>query len=225
MYLQETTEQRSLRTTLRDYFRALMTPEVIRALRNDGESGPARRRVLRQMGTDGMLGIGWPKEYGGQGRPATDQLIFFDEAQRAQAPLPFVTLNTVGPTLTEYGTDEQKQAYLPRILAGEIVFAIGYSEPAAGTDLASLATRAVRDGEQWGINGQKIFTSGADVRLFVVGLSHESRCEEASRAYRSHRAYCFGRIQLDADPDRGQPDHDDAYYDRSAGAGGQSRRR
>ena len=167
MYLQETTEQRALRTTLRDYFRALMTPEVTRALRDDGESGPARRRVLRQMGADGMLGIGWPKEYGGQGRPATDQFIFFDEAQRAQAPLPFVTLNTVGPTLIEYGTDEQKQTFLPRILAGEIVFAIGYSEPAAGTDLASLTTRAVRDGDQWVINGQKIFTSGADGADYV----------------------------------------------------------
>ena len=167
MYLQETTEQRALRTTLRDYFRALMTPEVTRALRDDGESGPARRRVLRQMGADGMLGIGWPKEYGGQGRPATDQFIFFDEAQRAQAPLPFVTLNTVGPTLIEYGTDEQKQSFLPRILAGEIVFAIGYSEPAAGTDLASLTTRAVRDGDQWVINGQKIFTSGADGADYV----------------------------------------------------------
>jgi alkylation response protein AidB-like acyl-CoA dehydrogenase len=167
MYLQETTEQRALRTTLRDYFRALMTTDVIHALRDDGESGPARRRVLRQMGTDGMLGIGWPKEYGGQGRPATDQFIFFDEAQRAQAPLPFVTLNTVGPTLIEYGTDEQKQSFLPRILAGEIVFAIGYSEPSAGTDLASLSTRAVRDGEQWVINGQKIFTSGADGADYV----------------------------------------------------------
>jgi 3-oxocholest-4-en-26-oyl-CoA dehydrogenase alpha subunit len=167
MYLQETTEQRALRTTLRDYFRALMTPDVTRALRDDGESGPARRSVLRQMGADGMLGIGWPKEYGGQGRPATDQFIFFDEAQRAQAPLPFVTLNTVGPTLIEYGTDEQKQTFLPRILAGEIVFAIGYSEPAAGTDLASLTTRAVRDGDQWVINGQKIFTSGADGADYV----------------------------------------------------------
>jgi alkylation response protein AidB-like acyl-CoA dehydrogenase len=119
------------------------------------------------MGADGMLGIGWPKEYGGQGRPATDQFIFFDEAQRAQAPLPFVTLNTVGPTLIEYGTDEQKAFFLPRILAGEIVFAIGYSEPSAGTDLASLTTRAVRDGDQWVINGQKIFTSGADGADYV----------------------------------------------------------
>jgi alkylation response protein AidB-like acyl-CoA dehydrogenase len=167
MFLHETTEQRALRTSLREYFRSLMTPEVIRALRDDGESGPTRRRVLRQMGADGMLGLGWPTEYGGQGRPPTDQFIFFDEAQRAQAPLPFVTLNTVGPTLIEYGTDEQKQTFLPRILAGEIVFAIGYSEPGAGTDLASLSTRAVRDGGEWVINGQKIFTSGADGADYV----------------------------------------------------------
>jgi alkylation response protein AidB-like acyl-CoA dehydrogenase len=167
MFLQETTEQRALRTSLREYFRSLMTPEVIRALRDDGEAGSTRRRVLRRMGADGMLGIGWPVEYGGQGRPATDQFIFFDEAQRAQAPLPFVTLNTVGPTLIEYGTDEQKHEYLPRILSGEIVFAIGYSEPGAGTDLASLTTRAVRDGDEWVINGQKIFTSGADGADYV----------------------------------------------------------
>lgn len=167
MFLQETTEQRSLRSTLREYFRSLMTPDVVRALRNDGESGATRRTVLRQMGADGMLGIGWPVAYGGQGRPPTDQFIFFDEAQRAQAPLPFVTLNTVGPTLIEYGTDAQKQEYLPRILAGEIVFAIGYSEPSAGTDLASLTTRAVRDGGEWVINGQKIFTSGADGADYV----------------------------------------------------------
>jgi alkylation response protein AidB-like acyl-CoA dehydrogenase len=152
---------------LREYFRALMTTDVIQAMRADGEGGATRRRVLRQMGADGMLGLGWPKEYGGQGRSATDQFIFFDEAQRAQAPLPFVTLNTVGPTLIEYGTEEQKQAFLPRILAGEIVFAIGYSEPGAGTDLASLTTRAVRDGDQWVVNGQKIFTSGADSADYV----------------------------------------------------------
>ena len=174
MYLQETSEQRALRTTLRDYFHGLMTPEVIRALRDDGESGPARRRVLRQMGADGMLGIGWPKEFGGQGRPATDQFIFFDEAQRAQAPLPFVTLNTVGPTLIEYGTDEQKQTYLPRILAGEIVFAIGYSEPAAGTDLAVVVdpsgARRRTVGHQ---RAEDLHVGRRRCGLRVAGVSHE----------------------------------------------------
>ena len=75
-------------------------------------------------------------------------------------PLPFVTLNTVGPALQVYGSQEQKQFFLPKILAGELHFAIGYSEPSAGTDLANLSTRADRDGDEWIINGQKIFTTG-----------------------------------------------------------------
>ena len=108
-----------------------------------------------------MLGLGWPVEYGGQGRGPDEQFVFFDEAYRAGAPVSMVTLNTVGPTLMKYGTDQQKAYFLPRILRGETVFAIGYSEPEAGTDLASLRTRAVRDGESWLIDGQKIFTSNA----------------------------------------------------------------
>jgi alkylation response protein AidB-like acyl-CoA dehydrogenase len=119
------------------------------------------------MGADGWLGIGWPEEYGGQGRPATDQFIFYDEVQRAGAPVPFVTLNTVGPTLMRYGSEEQKAELLPRILAGEVNFAIGYTEPEAGTDLASLRTRAVRDGDEYVINGNKVFTSGANDADFI----------------------------------------------------------
>jgi alkylation response protein AidB-like acyl-CoA dehydrogenase len=111
--------------------------------------------------------VGWPKEYGGQGRPATDQFIFFVETRRADAPFPFVTVNTVGPTIMRYGTDEQKSYFLPGILAGDINFAIGYTEPEAGTDLASLRTRAVRDGDEYVVNGAKIFTSGADMADYV----------------------------------------------------------
>jgi alkylation response protein AidB-like acyl-CoA dehydrogenase len=106
-----------------------------------------------------MLGISWPKEYGGQGRDLLDQYIFFDESQRANVPIPFLTLNTVGPTIMQFGTDEQKAFFLPKILAGELHFSIGYSEPAAGTDLASLKTTAVRDGDHYVINGQKMWTS------------------------------------------------------------------
>jgi hypothetical protein len=119
------------------------------------------------MGKDGWLGIGWPKEYGGQGRPATDQFIFFNEVQRARAPFPFVTLNTVGPMLMRYGTDEQKEFFLSGILQGELTFAIGYTEPGSGTDLASLRTKAVRDGDEWVIDGNKIFTSGADQADYI----------------------------------------------------------
>jgi alkylation response protein AidB-like acyl-CoA dehydrogenase len=88
-----------------------------------------------------------------------DQLIFTDEAAIAQVPVPFLTINTVGPTIMRYGTAEQKALYLPRIAGGEIHFSIGYSEPEAGTDLASLRTRAVRDGDGYVISGQKMWTS------------------------------------------------------------------
>ncbi|MFE3627714.1 acyl-CoA dehydrogenase family protein [Streptomyces goshikiensis] len=160
MHLAPTEGQLRLRAELREYFRDLLP---------DGapEDPAAQRALLRRIGADGLLGLGWPVEYGGQGRGADEQFVFFDEAYRAGAPVSMVTLNTVGPTLMKYGTREQKDYFLPRILAGELVFAIGYSEPEAGTDLASLRTRAVRDGAgrgtagDWVIDGQKIFTSNA----------------------------------------------------------------
>ncbi len=167
MHLEETAEQRALREELRAYFANLLTPEVRAELAADKEGGPVFRRLVKQMGTDGWLGVGWPTQFGGQGRPPTDQFIFFDEVQRAAAPFPFVTLNTVGPTLMAFGSGEQKATLLPGILRGEINFAIGYTEPEAGTDLASLRTRAVRDGDEYVINGNKIFTSQADQADYV----------------------------------------------------------
>lgn len=167
MHLEETSEQQALRHELRAYFADLLSPEVRRALDSENEGGEVSRTLVRRMGKDGWLGIGWPKEYGGQGRPTSDQFIFFTEVQRARAPFPFVTLNTVGPMLMRYGTEEQKSFFLSGILAGEIHFAIGYTEPGAGTDLASLRTRAERDGDEWVINGNKIFTSGADQADYI----------------------------------------------------------
>ncbi|MFI6943948.1 acyl-CoA dehydrogenase family protein [Streptomyces sp. NPDC050418] len=157
MHLAPTERQQELRAELRAYFRDVMPPDRT-ALADDPA---AQRRLLKRIGADGRLGLGWPEEYGGQGRGPDEQFVFFDEAYRAGAPVSMVTLNTVGPTLMKYGTQEQKDYFLPRILSGEIVFAIGYSEPSAGTDLASLRTKAVRDGDSWVIDGQKIFTSNA----------------------------------------------------------------
>lgn len=163
MHLHLSDEMRELRDELRSYFDQLLTPEIRTRLRAEGESGgPAHDEIRRRIGADGWLGIGWPKEYGGQDRGPAAQFIFFDEAYRAEAPIPMITLTTVGPTLMAHGTQEQKDYFLPRILAGELVVAIGYTEPAAGTDLASLRTRAVRDGEHYVINGNKVFTSGGD---------------------------------------------------------------
>src|SRR5687767_13578673 len=140
----------------------MMTPEVEEEMGRREMGGPLSKELARKMGADGWLGIGWPREYGGQDRSPIEQLIFFDEAARAGAPVPLLTINTVGPTIMRFGTDEQRQRFLPGILAGETHFAIGYTEPGAGTDLASLRTRAVRDGDEYVINGQKVFTSLAD---------------------------------------------------------------
>ena len=167
MRLEETREQQSLRVDLRAYFAEVLTEDVRNALRGGHEASAARRSVIRRLGSDGMLGLGWPIEYGGGGRPATDQFILFDEAQRANCPMPFVSLNTVGPTLIEFGNDEQKTRFLPGILSGEVIFAIGYSEPEAGTDLASLRTRAIQDGDEWVVDGSKIYTSGANEADYV----------------------------------------------------------
>ncbi|MFX0580013.1 acyl-CoA dehydrogenase family protein [Nocardia nepalensis] len=161
MFIDLTAEQRKLRDELRSYFADLVTPEEEDEMAIN-RHGDAYRAVVRRMGADGWLGVGWPKEYGGQGFGPMEQQIFFNEAVRADVPLPLVTLLTVGPTLQSFGTEEQKAKFLPGILSGDIHFAIGYSEPEAGTDLASLRTSAVRDESgDWIVNGQKIFTTGA----------------------------------------------------------------
>src|SRR3954468_10422669 len=152
-------EQVALKEELQGYFSDLVTPEVKAGLASaTGEFGEAGvyKSVIKQLGTDGWLGIGWPKEWGGQDRSMVDQLIFTDVAADYGVPIPYLTLNTVGPTIMRYGTDEQKQFFLPKILAGDLHFSIGYSEPGSGTDLASLQTKAVLDegAGEWVINGQ-----------------------------------------------------------------------
>ncbi len=163
MRISYTPEQEELRRELRAYFGRLMTPERQEALTSTagGEIGLGNvyRETVEQMGKDGWLALGWPEEYGGQARPPMDQLIFTDEAAIAGAPVPFLTINSVAPTIMAFGTEEQKQFYLPKIAAGDIHFAIGYSEPEAGTDLANLRTAAVRDGDDYVVNGQKMWTS------------------------------------------------------------------
>ena len=181
MHLAPTERQRRLRAELRMYFRDLMPDGPPTSADPVAPGVPEQQRaLLRRIGADGWLGLGWPVAYGGQGRGADEQFVFFDEAYRAGAPVSMVTLNTVGPTLMKFGTEEQKEYFLPRILRGELVFAIGYSEPSAGTDLASLRTRAVRvegerspaseqgpggagrgGGDEWLVDGQKVFTSNA----------------------------------------------------------------
>ncbi len=160
MFIDLTPEQKALRQQLRDYFANLMTPEDRAQLRGM-EGGDRYRQLIRKIGGDGWLGVGWPKEFGGGGMTMVEQMIFLEEQRRSGAPFPFVTVSTVGPALMDYGNEEQKAEFLPRILAGECHFSIGYSEPNAGTDLASLQTTAVADGDDYVINGTKMFTSGA----------------------------------------------------------------
>ncbi|MEB3030364.1 acyl-CoA dehydrogenase [[Mycobacterium] nativiensis] len=162
MQISYTPAQEELRQELRSYFTTLMTPERREALSStQGEYGTGNvyRETVAQMGKDGWLTLSWPKEYGGQARSSMEQLIFTDEAAIAGAPVPFLTINSVAPTIMAFGTEEQKKFFLPKIAAGELHFAIGYSEPGAGTDLASLRTTAVRDGDDYVINGQKMWTS------------------------------------------------------------------
>jgi alkylation response protein AidB-like acyl-CoA dehydrogenase len=171
MFIGLSEDQQKLRRDLRAYYDELLTPERRAALAKEHGVGPETSAVRRQMARDGWLCFGWPTEYGGRGGSQVDHFIFFDESMRAMAPVPMLSINTVGPTLMRFGSEEQKRFYLPKIAAGEIEFCIGYSEPNAGTDLASLQTRAVRDGDHYVVNGQKIWTSlagGADYCWLAV---------------------------------------------------------
>ncbi len=167
MRIAYTDEQLALRDELRRYFAQLVTPEVASEMAQGEMGGEKCREAVAQMGSDGWLGVGWPKEWGGRGFGPLEQFVFYDEAQRAGAPVPFLTINTVGPALMQFASEEVKRDILPRILQGKCFFSIGYSEPQAGTDLAALKTRAVRDGDDWIINGQKIYTSLSDHADYV----------------------------------------------------------
>jgi len=166
MLIDLTSDQKRLRDELREYFQACLTAQE-RARISADPFGPAYMEHCRALGRDGKLGLGWPKEYGGGGYGPLEQQIFANEIARAEVPYPIITVQTVGPTLMQYGTAAQKEFFLPRVLAGECHFAIGYSEPGAGTDLASLRTTAVRDGDHYVVNGQKIFTSGGHRSHYV----------------------------------------------------------
>jgi len=168
MKIEFTEEQQALQKELRAYFEELMTPELQEELAGGGEGGgPEFRKGLRRLGADGWIGLSWPKELGGKEMTPMEQYIFTEEVMRTGFPYPFLTTEAIGPVLNEYATDEIKEAIVKPILRGEIVIAIGYSEPSAGTDLASLTTRADRDGREWVINGQKTFTSLADFSDYI----------------------------------------------------------
>jgi alkylation response protein AidB-like acyl-CoA dehydrogenase len=167
VHIAYTPEQEALRKELRAYFAELVTPEVAAAVAAGETGSPECLAAVRRMGRDRWLGAGWPTEYGGRGLGPVEQFIFMNESWRAGAPTPFLSINTVGQTIMQFGNQEQKDFFLPKILAGELHFSIGYTEPGSGTDLASLTTRAVRDGDEWVINGQKTYTSLAGYADYV----------------------------------------------------------
>lgn len=166
MFVDYTDHQKKLRKEFRAYFSNLIKPEHREELRS-AESGDLYKTLIRQQGLDGMLAVGWPEQYGGRGLTESEQLIRYEEALLAGAPTPFVTLNTVGPSIISKGTDEQKKRFLPGIAGGELHFSIGYTEPGAGTDLAALTTSAVKQGDHYLVNGNKVYTSGAEGADYV----------------------------------------------------------
>ena len=166
MQLALTAEQDDLKAEVRSYFVRLVD-EVEGDSQTGVDSGSNYARYIKRMGEDGWLGLGWPVEYGGQARGPIDQMIFVEESHWAGVPLPLLTLNSVGPTLMALGTQEQKDRILPGILRGEVHFSIGYTESSAGTDLASLKTRAVRDGDEYVITGEKLYTSAIQYADYV----------------------------------------------------------
>ena len=203
MRLELTTDQRELQTTLRAYFTRLVTEAV-----PDG-SRPDYLATIRRMGEDGWLGLGWPVEYGGQGRGPVDQMLLVEESHWAGVPLPLLTLSSVGPALMQLGTPEQKARILPGILRGELHFAIGYTEPSAGTDLASLQTRAERDGDEWVITGEKLYTRRDPVRrLRMVGGAHRPRCGQTPGTVGLPGADRCARLQLESTAHHGRRVHE-----------------
>ncbi|MDL9936491.1 acyl-CoA dehydrogenase family protein [Gordonia sp. ABSL1-1] len=223
MRIAYTDQQAELRRELRAYFAALMTDERRAALQGgDGElgEGDAYRDVVAQMGADGWLALGWPTEFGGQNRSMMDQLIFTDEAAIAGAPVPFLTINSVAPTIMNYGSDEQKAFFLPKIAAGRLHFSIGYSEPGAGTDLAALRTTAVRDGDEYVINGQKMWTSlvaYADYIWLACRTDPSSLTDEGrARGLKKHHGISVLIVPADAEGFSYTPVHTMSGVDTSA---------
>ena len=179
MDFQYTPEQDAFRLRVRSWLAEHLPSELKVEDAMDERVAPNReifdRRMAwhKQLYQAGWIGLAWPKEYGGQGAELMEQIIYNEEYAHARAPiLPgYVGLGLAGPTIAQWGSEEQKQYFLPRILQGELVWCQGYSEPGSGSDLASLQTRAVEDGDEFVVNGQKVWTSGAQYADWMVLLA------------------------------------------------------
>jgi len=156
-----TPEQEAFRREIREFLDRNLTPETREEYDTTHTPGPLSKALLRKIGAQGWLGMGWPTDYGGQGRSMMDQLVFYEELEREHVHYGDLTITSLAMALIRIGSEAQKREYLPRILRGELSICLGYTEPGAGSDLASLRTRAVRDGDFYIINGQKVYTTGA----------------------------------------------------------------
>jgi alkylation response protein AidB-like acyl-CoA dehydrogenase len=161
-------EYRDFRREVRCFIEEWRTPELLEEYaRTYGAEGPLLRRFRDALAERGWMRMCWPEEEGGEGRDLFYQFILVEEMEYWGMPYGNLTYTSIAPSLQRFGDEYQKRRYLPGILRGDLVFALGYSEPNAGTDLASLRTRAVRVGDEWVINGQKIWTSLADVATHI----------------------------------------------------------
>ena len=170
MKIELTKNQQKLKDELKEYFSALLNKELLSEMSDpqffEG-GGPEFKKALKIMGQDGWIGLSWPKEFGGKEFTPIEQYIFVEEIMRTGFPFPFLTTESVGPMIAQYGSDWAKETIAKSILKGETIFAIGYSEPNAGTDLASLKTQALPDKDGFKINGQKIWTSLANYADYI----------------------------------------------------------
>lgn len=157
-------EVERFRTELRDWLSDNLTDELVKARRSSGRDDAAfemLRAWNQTMADAGWAAVSWPREYGGRGATVLEQLVYTEETTRARAPLPLnvIGLNNIAPAIMQYGTEAQKQRLLPRMMRADDIWCQGMSEPDAGSDLAALRTRAVRDGDDFVVTGQKIWTS------------------------------------------------------------------
>jgi alkylation response protein AidB-like acyl-CoA dehydrogenase len=200
MDFEYTPEQEAFRKEVREWLADNLPPELCVDDATDERIAPNRevfekRRVWQtRLNEAHYVGLEWPKEYGGRGAPLMEQIVFDEEYGRARAPVipGYSGVGLFGPTLMYWGTDEQKKYYLPRILSGEDVWCQGYSEPGAGSDLANVQTRAELQGDEWIVNGQKVWTSGAEWSdwCFVV-------CRTDPQAQPKHKGISYLLVRMD----------------------------
>ncbi|MFK4654256.1 alkylation response protein AidB-like acyl-CoA dehydrogenase [Bradyrhizobium japonicum] len=202
-----TDAQRQWRDEIRAFLRENMTPELQREIRTEGQpydtgvwrTGPEAQAFTAKVKAKGWFGLTWPAEYGGLGKGPIEQHIFMTEFDYALITGAEITATTIAPMIMRFGTEENKRDFLPAIARGELHMALGYSEPDAGTDLASLRTRAELDGDEWVINGTKIWNSAAHV------ATHEWLCVRTDPNAPKHQGISVIIVPLNAEGVEVQP--------------------